>query len=311
MTQQHPIVVGLFAGALMCAGFLLLSKLGIFFLIPLLLGALPIYVACLGWGTIAGLSAVVSSSALLALSISPAFGLTSALLMSVPAALAGHQANLAQPMENDAGEEVLVWYPQGRILFAITIFVCTTILLLGSMMGYDPAALAPNFAKEFKPLIPKVDGVASISDSELVALVEANLRVVPFFLAGIWVGVHTLNYLLGLSITRSMGVLARADEDYAGTLLLPASALVVLAISLVGFLATSPPLSFAFAVVCGGLCVAFGIVGLADLHWRSRNWSSRSAILFATYASIILFSIPIFIFTIVGLLKSGRNLQSS
>lgn len=311
MKNQNPIVVGLFAGAIMCAAFLLFSSLGIFILIPLMLGALPIYVACMGWGTMAGLSAVVSSSVLLTLLASPSIGLTAAMLLSVPAAIAGHQANLAQPMQNDQGEEILVWYPQGRILFATTIFVCATIILLGAMIGFDPAALAPDLAKDLKPLIPQVEGSVGINDSDFNAMIEANLRIMPFFLAAIWTGVHACNYLLGLRITRSMDVLARADEVYSKSLLLPVAALVMLAISLVGFLVTSPPLSFAFAVMCGGLCVAFGVVGLADLHWRSRNWSSRSAILFLTYSSIILFSIPLFVFTIVGLLKSGRNIQSS
>ncbi len=309
LIHKSPLIVGLLAAVIFCAMMMVFSGMGLLVLIPVFVGALPIYVATLGWGTRAGVVATLAIIAVTTIISEPASGLLIGMMIAAPAALAGHQANLAQPDASGSGE--LQWYPLSRILFWITLLIIAAVLVFGIMLDFDPAEIAPKIATQLKPLLPPLENNRELSIDDIVKVFELNLQILPFVLPSLWIGIHFLNLLLAMTITRRMNVLARPVEDIAAAINLPQSTLVLLVVSLTGTAITSQPFNYGFAVAAGGLVMAFSIVGLAIMHQHIRGWSTRAPILFLTYAMITLIFFPVYLFSFVGLLKvaGSRNLN--
>ncbi len=311
MTINNPYLAGILAAGAVAAMMVVFSRMGLLILIPVFLGSLPIYIAALGWGTRAGVVATVAVIILASLASDPATGLLIGMTVAAPAALAGHQANLAQFVpsadennENQNGQ--LVWYPLSRILFWITILIISAIIMFGLMLDFDPNKLGPQLAEQMRAHLSAIEGQQEFSDELLSEAVTINLRLLPFIMPSIWIGIHILNLLLGLKITRSMNVLARPHEDVAASLTLPQFTLALLVIMIAGMLFTSPPLVYGFSVAAGGLIMAFSIVGLANMHQRIQTWPTRTPLLVLIYGAIALLFFPVYIYSFAGVFKTMR-----
>jgi hypothetical protein len=302
--HKNPYIVGLIAAGVFSTVMVVFSAMGVFVLIPVLFGALPVYVAALGWGTRAGIVATIAIVAFTAIAADPASGLLIGMMIAAPAALAGHQANLAQPDPHRTGQ--LQWYPLSQILYWITLLIIAAILVFGLIVDFDPSALAAEIAPRLELLLAPVEGGPEFSIEESSKAIELNLRILPFVLPSVWIGIHVLNFLLAMRIARRMEVLARPDEDIAAGFNLPHFAAVMLVVALAGMMFTSAPLSYGFAVAAGALTMAFSVVGLAVLHQRSRGWSGRLALLVITYVMISLIFFPVYLFSFSGIFKSVR-----
>ncbi len=301
LIHKSPTVIGLIAAAIFCAMMMVFSSMGLLVLIPVFLGALPIYVAALGWGTRAGIVATAAIIAISAILTDPSNGFLVGVMIAAPAALAGHQANLAQNGGNQGDE--LQWYPFSRILFWITLLIIGAVLLFGILIDFDPTEIGAQLSKHLKLLLPtpEVGSGLSVEDRDRALLM--NLQMMPFVLPSLWIGIHFLNFLLALKITRQLDVLARPVEDIAAAINLPSIALVLLVVSLSGIAITSAPFSYGFAVAAGALVMAFSIVGLAMMHQRIRHWPIRSLMLFMTYAMIAMIFLPVYLFSFAGILR--------
>lgn len=307
--DTNPYFVGFVAASVFAVMMYVFTSMGIFVLVPVMFGALPIYVAALGWGTKAGIVATVVIMIFTGIATDPAAGLLIGMTIAAPAALAGHQANLAQRAGD--GSHELVWYPISRILFSLTLLIAGAILVFGLMLGFDPAKLGPQIAEQFQSQLtrmPEVNGGREVTLDEIGRANSFILGAMPFLLPSIWVGIHVINLLLGLRITRSMGVLARPDEDIASKFALPPFTLALMIVALVGMVSTNAPLQYGFGVAAGALSMAFAIVGLAAMHVNIRGWSvGRGPMLVLTYTMIIVFFIPVYLFTFSGILRTARG----
>ncbi|MCP4181927.1 MAG: hypothetical protein GY761_01195 [Hyphomicrobiales bacterium] len=301
LIDKSPTVIGLIAAAVFCAMVVIFSSMGLLVLVPVFLGALPVYVAALGWGTRAGIVATAAIIAVSAILSNPTGGFLIGVMIAAPAALAGHQANLAQSA--DTHNDELQWYPFSQILFWITLLIIGAVLLFGILIDFDPAEISAQLSKHLKLLLPtpEVGSGLSVEDRDKALLM--NLQMMPFVLPSLWIGIHFLNFLLALKITRQLDVLARPVEDIAAVINLPSIALVLLVVSISGIVITSPPYSRGFAVAAGALMMAFSIVGLAVMHQRIRHWPIRSLMLFMTYAMIAMIFLPVYLFSFAGILR--------
>jgi hypothetical protein len=230
-------------------------------------------------------------------------------MIAVPAAVAGHQANLARPHPDDNGE--LVWFPISQILFSITLAVIVGVLIFGIVMGFDPAVLGPQLADNFQAIFPQVEGRPQISREDLGLAFELNVQVMPFLLPSIWIGIHVMNFLFAMAITRRLKVLARPPEDIAAGFNLPQIALVLLLLSVLGMTLIAPPYRYGFAAASGAFVMAFSIVGLAVLHQRARAWSERTPLLVLTYILITVMFFLVYLFSFSGILKVARGNQTT
>ena len=305
LLRINPYMAGMIAAFLAIAMMLVFGRMGILALLPAIFASLPIYVAALGWGTRAGLVATVSMAMLGSATGGIGNGLIIAFLVAAPAALAGHQANLAQPSEKDS--DTMVWFPLSRILFWISLLVAAAILAFGLMLDFDPTVLGPKFGEQLMASLSAGPDAPKITQDELNNIVTANIRLLPFALPSIWVAIHMLNFLLGMRIARRFGVLARPREDFAANLNMPLMSLGLLVISLVGMGLLPSPIHFGFEVIAGALVMAFSLVGLANMHKNTRGWAGRKFMLIITYGVIVPMLFPIYLFSISGIVKAAKT----
>jgi len=301
LISKSPTVVGLIAAAVFAALMITFSSMGLLVLIPIFLGALPVYIAALGWGTRAGIVATAAIIAIAAILTDPSNGFLIGAMIAAPAALAGHQANLARNIGDQ--DEELIWYPFSQILFWITLLIIGAVLLFGILVDFDPVKIGPQLSKHLDPLFPASENGSGMSVEDRDRALLMNLQMIPFVLPSLWVGIHMVNLLLALKITRRMNVLARPVEDLPSVISLPPLALVLFVVALSGIVLSSPPLSFGFAVVAGAMTMAFSIVGLAVMHQRIRNWPTRGPILLAVYGTIAMIYVPVYLFSFAGILR--------
>lgn len=309
MNSQSAIagIIAGFASAFLLVVAFSLGAMGVLFAV--LFGAVPVYVATMGWGGLAGFVA----SAILALSIgfstNIGSGLMVTIVVAVPAAIAGYQANLAQLQPDQQGK--MVWFPLSSILFSLALNVAIAITIFGMAAGYDPSSLQAELAAELQTFFSELAPQRKFSNEELADIVALNLQILPFVIAAFWVLVHALDYLMATRILARMGRQVRPREDIAQNLNLPRLALLLLVAGLLVSLAMASPISLVGNVFSGSFVAAFSLVGLAATHAASRNWFQspqvrRFALIFI-YMTIILFSLPVLLFTIVGILRSASD----
>lgn len=275
------------------------------FALPLLIIApAAVYIASLGWGTIAGLVAAVAASALGLFWHGPAALAVVAGLLFAPAALAGHLANLAQP---DAVRGGLSWFPVSQVLLRLMGALGAGFVIAGLAMGYEAASVIDAFEALFAEVM-KANPDGAAPDGELVKQSAAfYAAMLPAVVPGMWLLAHVLVMHFAAVVTARSGLLARPPEDIAQTAGLPRLALAIPLLGIAGMAAFASPY-YEIAAIATGLGVAgFGLVGLAELHLSTRGRPSRQMILFFSYLLLIVFGFPILVLAVTGAVRCLRR----
>ncbi|MBO0664346.1 hypothetical protein LQ948_17370 [Jiella sp. MQZ9-1] len=305
------------ASALLFAGVVLQSGSAV----TLALAApIPIFIASLGWGSLAGgLAAVIAAVVVGAISGAVSGGILMFAAIALPAAIAGHLAGLAKPapeleaaasrpFPSRAGntQPTLIWFPVEHILFAIALMATLACLGLGWYFGYDIAALKPEIVAALR----QGDSSSQISGLELDAVAGLLLSLVPLVQPAVLTLTLAVGLYLAAWITRISDRLQRPRDDLPTAVHLPPVALVLFA----GALAASfvgGTVELVALVVCGAFGMAFTLVGLARLHARTRGRSNRGLLLFVAYAAIVILSFPLIVFTAFGIYDTLQRMRPS
>ncbi|WP_182085686.1 hypothetical protein [Aureimonas sp. ME7] len=296
------IVAGM-AAALLFAGLVTQSPGAV---VLALAAPIPILIASLGWGSRAGfIAAATSAIAIAAFMGTVLAGLTMLLGSALPAALIGHMAGLARPAEgriDGGGAVALDWYPLPRLLLAIVLLAAASCVALGTIIGYDPAALDAAVAAA---VAAQAD--SSIADPQQVGeFVRLVVAAIPFVQPAFQVLTLVACLYVSVAVVRLSGRLPRPKDDIPAHAGLPKLALPLFAVALA--LAFLPGLVGTLgAVVTGAFAMAFTLVGLAFIHRRTRGRAARGLLLFTTYAAILLLSFPLFAFLVLGVFDTARN----
>ena len=306
--KPSAVLIGVVAGAasaLLFAGLVLQSSgaIGLAFLAPV-----PIFLASLGWGSLAGgLAAAAAFVATAAFTGSFLAGLSLLLPGALPAAVIGHLAGLARPVEHGTpggnGAPVLDWYPVSRILFAITLAGAGACLAIGWLIGFDPETLTRDVAEALGAQAGAADQLGADQVQRWAEIIVSAIPFVqPAFLVAVLVGC----LYVSAAIARASGRMPRPRDDIPSQTGLPKVALAIFAAALaLSFL--QGPLAIAAAVVVGAFALSFTFVGLAAMHRRTRGRGGRGLILFTAYAGILLLSFPLIAFLVLGLFDTARS----
>ncbi|NDW05747.1 hypothetical protein [Jiella pacifica] len=276
---------------------------------------IPIFIASLGWGSVAGfLAAVVSAGLVAAISGLVSGGVLLFAAMSLPAAIAGHLAGLARPVAEDGPAErgpgpvgerpQLMWFPVERILFAIAAMAALACIGLGWYFGYDVAALKPEIVDTLR----ESGNAGQIDDAEFEAIATLLLSLIPLVQPAVLTLVLGLGLYLAAWLTRISDRLPRPKDDLPTALHLPPAALFVFAAGLAASFVSGPVEQIAL-VACGAFGMAFTLVGLGQLHARTRGRSNRGLLLFVSYAAIMILSFPLFVFTCLGIYDTIKRMR--
>lgn len=310
MINNQAFLTGILAG--IAAGLMVLAAFNAGMLAFLLFFAAPaaIYIATMGWGSAAGIIAVLVGGGLATWFGSSAFGGLAGLLLFAPAAYVGHLVNLGAPQASAAANDNhggIVWFPLGQILLRLMAILAAGFLLIGFASGVTNEMLVTSFSELLKQVYSANPDLPVLDDARITAQAVYYAKLVPIILPALWLIMHVITAFVAAKITRRSGLLARGNEDIAATVTLPAEAAIFLALGLIGEVVLPGALALASGVLMGIGIGGFGLIGLAQLHLKTRGNPGRGVILGVAYGSIVLLSIPYLIFTAIGLYRSFKT----
>jgi hypothetical protein len=306
--KPSAVLIGLLAGfatALLFAGVVVQSSLAI---VLSLAAPLPIFIASLGWGSAVGfVAALAAGVGLGAVTSSPISGALLFASIALPAAVVGHVAGLARPVEAAAGDKPsLDWFPVPRILLAVAAVATLACLFTGWLIGYDPVAIGNELAEA----LAAQAGGNEAARAQIQDFARQIVRIIPYLQPAILTLILTVCLYAGAAITRLSGKLARPRDDIpAAAGALPRVALPIFALALAANFAPGV-VGIVGAVASGSFGMAFTLAGLAAIHRMTRGSRSRGLILFALYMSIVILTFPLVVATILGLSETARRRPS-
>ncbi len=274
-------------------------------IVIMLLTPMPVLLAGLGWGPAAGIAAVAAAGVTIAVTGHPLLALIHALCITIPAAAMAHFASLGRPGA-DGG---MVWFPLSGIIIRAAALISAGFMAAGFLTGYGPA-LANEVANAIAAQVQASDPSVKISPEQRAALASTFANLIPYAMPAYWLMVLTGNFYAALHIARKSGLLRRARDFWPSALRLPKYALAALAVTL-ALSFTSGGLGDLAAVPAGALAMAFCAVGLALLHGATLGKPWRGPALGATYAAILLATIPLIPLFFAGLFVTAKQESES
>ena len=287
------VLVGLGAGAAAALLFASvvsgsLAAVFLFYLAPL-----PIMIAALGWGHLAGLIAAASATAVVGV-------LSGVFLIAVPVIAFGawwlsYLAMLARPATNGGGD-VLEWYPVGRLVLWAAVIGTLIVAAAVPNFGMDQESLQSALRKTYERILRDQ------------ALIDVLVVAVPPAAAIFSTITSVFNLWLAARVVKISGRLKRPWPDLAA-LALPPSSSALLAAAIAGsFL---PDLAGVLSgVFAASLLMAFAILGFAVLHAITRGMRARIIMLTGLYAAAAVFGWPVLAVALLGLAESILNIRS-
>jgi hypothetical protein len=271
-----------------------------------ILAPMPLMIAVLAYGSLAGLFAVFVGAVACA-AMQPALSLVFLVTTAFPSVLLGWLAAHPFAHERRLGPGFLMTAVAGLAIAAVW-----------GMMGFvavvhgDLDAAATQIASGLRDMLQRMkgieDGAAIMSLDDFVQWLVASIPAIMAF----WtVLVMSLNLWLAARVAMLSGLLNRQWPDLPTHLELPrvalgAFALAVLACALPG---ASRVLGSPAAVALG---VAFSFQGLAAIHRVTRGSAARSGVLWGLYVLMFfLFPLPLFVAAGVGVADNVRPLRRS
>jgi hypothetical protein len=302
MTQI--ILIGIGAG--LAAALLFLAPVsGTALAFPLFaLTGLPIAIAGLGWGVLAGvIAAGVGAMIVLAL----AHWVSAAIFVLVfggPLVWLTRLATLSRPT-GAAGQRE--WYPLGQLLLHAAVAVATGLVIVGAIVGFDPQALVREMTAALADWFAAATTGAAPTAAEIEPFVRLNVALLPFMVAILALAMVVADLWLAALVARASGRLERPRDDL-WTVALPNRVLGGLAVA--ALLALVPGgIGYAAAVFAGGLAGATALVGMSVMHALTAGMAGRAALLAITYVLVFISGFPLILFAIVGIGESFLRLR--
>ncbi len=307
--MNSAIVVGIGSG--LAAGMLYAAPgAGAAIIAPLLLvNHLPIAIAGLGWGSVAGAIAA-GVGALVAAALG---GLGQALFFLVyfglPAAWLSHLIGLARPADPVSQPNTLIWYPLGRVLVHATAMVALVSGAVAIAISANEAAIVDGFTKMWTALITQYSETEPTAQvkSTIEGQVKLGVAMMPVYIPVIWLAMIVFNLWLAARIVLRSDRLARPWEDLSA-ITVPDRVAYILAISL-AFVVFGGPVSAPASAVLGATGFLFLLVGLAVLHALTRGSPVRPVILWVTYLMLFFMPITQILVAILGVVETFIKLR--
>jgi hypothetical protein len=294
MNRIQPLigVAGGIASALLFAAMLGGGLLGI----PLLaLSPLPIAIAGLGWGTVAGFVAAAVAAGLIGLTIAPIVGLSFAIVAVFPIAWYAHLAGLAR-QNAEGGVE---WYPLWRVFTAMVLITPATLIASWLLLGLSVETIATNFADAVLESGVQTPDGGPPDRADLIANMSVYVRLMPVTMTMVWLSLLVFNLWLAGRVVLKSDRLRRGWEAVPAAPGLPPT-LILLTLVAIALAFGESTLALASSAVAGALVMGFALQGFATLHVVTRRNPARGLLLGALYTATFLFSLPLVPVALLG-----------
>lgn len=274
------------------------------------LAPLPILIAAIGWGHLAGLIAAFVAAAIFGLLAGFSAFLIFLLGVGLPAWWLGYLSLLGRPAGAN-GSGTMEWYPVGRLVFwaaaLSAIFVAGSLLALGVDLATFQAELRSSLTRSL--VIWTKSTPEMLERPDVRRSIDAAVRAVPAVMAVLLIILYTLNLWLAARIVRVSGRLRRPWPDLP-EMALPTFTLGLLAAAIVGSFLPDLPGMFA-RVLAATLFMAYAMMGLAVLHAITRGMSGRGLMLTGAYLAVLILNwLPILAMAMLGIAETTFNIRA-
>lgn len=300
------VLIGIGAGAASALLFASLASGSLFALLLFYLSPLPILIAALGWNYVAGLVALLSGAASLALVFGFYFSIAFVLGVGLPAWWLGYLALLARPVSGEPREAV-EWYPAGRLVLWAAAIGGLAIIVSIPYFGTDAESLHANLRSAIESALGLrgQDGTKGnpnrLIDTDLLA------TLAPPMVACLTTVVLMINLWLAARIAKLSGQLRRPWPELSA-IRFPPLAPVFLAAAVAGIFLPGL-LGVVSDVFAATLTIAYAVLGFAVLHVTTRGIGGRSVVLAGVYTAVILFGWPAMIMALLGVADTALDLR--
>ncbi len=303
------LLIGLAGGAAAALLFAAVPTGGAIGLPLFLFSSLPIAIASLGWGTLAGVLAAAVGAGALALLAAPAVGLLFALLAG-PMAIYAHLVGLARPVDGSDPAAGLEWYPLERVFLALTIGSVLTAVATVMVIGFDVDAMASVMTDMLQQMASETGEAGLPPRDQLMEVARVYASLMPTTFAVLWLVLSSVNLWLGARVVRISGRLKRPWTPVYTGVRLPKWMLAVFVVALLAEFVAQPVALLAGAVA-GGTGVAFALVGLAVIHQRLVGHPARSMILAALYGVTLIVTLPLIPIALIGMADAAFGIRGN
>jgi hypothetical protein len=285
------VLVGLAGGA---AAALLLASIvsGSFVAVFLFyLAPMPILIAALGWGHLAGL--IAAATATVAIAVVSGTFIFAVPVVAFGAWWLGYLTLLARA--SAAGDGTLEWYPVGRLVLWSAVIAAAVVAAVVPLFGSDQESLHAALRKGYENII---------SDKSAIDLLVVAMPPAAAVFSTI---LNLVNLWLAARVVRFSGRLTRPWPDLTALALPPAS-LGLLAAAVAGALA--PDLvGILSGALAASLLMAFAILGFAVLHAITRGLTGRPAVLAGAYVATFVIGWPVVGAALLGFAETLFNIR--
>jgi hypothetical protein len=309
MTQ--PILIGIAAGV--AAALLYLAPLsGSALAFPLfILTGLPVAIAAIGWGVVAGISAGIAGVAVVGVMLPGLVpGTIFLVLFAAPIVWLARLAGMSRAVDASDPAAGVEWYPLGRLLLHAAVAVPISLIVIGLVIAYDPEIVAAEATRTLLDFMPAAETGEPAPTAESIApFVDLYVAILPFTLAMFMLAVVVFNLWLGAFTARASGRMVRPAERL-WTVVLPNEILIGFGVTLVLALLLPGGLGDLAAVFAGAFGCALALVGLAVLHALTLGMAGRGVILGVSYALIFFSGLPLVLFAALGAAENFLQLRA-
>jgi hypothetical protein len=270
----------------------------------LYLAPLPLMVASIGWGPLAGAIGGIAAACGIALLFGLPYAISYVLMAALPAWWLGHLIMLGRPVANAApagngaapAAPAMEWYPTGRLLLWIAGFGFITTLAALLPLGTDAAEVAATMREGLLAAL-KARGLEASAD--MARVVNLLVAAVPAFMVMGIMKMLIVNLWLAGKIAATSGRLNRSWPDIRGTTL-PPMTMVALCVAL-AFSFSGGLLALVAQIASSALLMAYALTGFAVLHTLTLAAPGRAVWLGITYVVMLTLLWPIIVMVVLGL----------
>ncbi len=257
-----------------------------------LVTSLPIFLAGLGWGTVASLVAAITGSLAVAL-----LGWKAALMFAasqaLPAVILSYLALLSRDVPSATGGPALrEWYPAGRlVVWTATmagIPAALWLLLFGGNLEELKGALSPVIGNIMKAQLPPE---SAPTETDIKNVTDIVVSLLPAASAIAWMMALIVNLWLAGRIVTASGNFVRPWPDLAA-ITYPAATPAALAVATLASFAGGW-IGLGASGFAAPLLFAYVLLGLAVIHFVTRGQPWRMFLLWALYTSLFVVNAPL------------------
>ena len=250
---------------------------------------LPIYLVGLALGWKIAIAAALTGTLAFAALAGPMPALLAAATHFAPPVLLTYLAMLNRPVQAPDGTTAVEWYPVGRLVLWCAAIGAILSIALMTRLGADGDGTEKLVRALVEQVVAQQPSGEEVPEEHIAAMTRILSALLPVMSGVGMTAIIAFQLWLAGYVAHATGNLQRPWPEIAAMTFPPGASLVLVVCILLSMVLKDLPGSAASAAF-GAFFLAFIMLGLAVIHYVTRNNPWRLALLWAVYFGLIMFS---------------------